>query len=818
MNFEDSFGNEMSDNSDNSEDNESESDSDNEIDSDNDSESDSDSDCEDFIVPPFCDFLIPLLHRTMYYSYNDNTLYKTIYIHLYEYLKDNDPNIEKPSRYEMIYNLINNFIIECAESFEKELLNCDDLQIYFEKWNQFWKGILRISVNFKLIIFNFINPFWTNINEIEFSHNIIYSFEIIAINAWKKYVLNQLNIKIEQLILNEIDQVRLNTNSDINTLKLAIENMLLIQKYENEMDSKNEMIPVKYKNKLQLQQQLINTRDTSIEKKIIANAKIFYITKAQLFLLNHTYHDYINTLQIWFFEEKKRSENIYSFTTLWQKKLQDEMYSVLIVPYMPYLLKEFKKYLKQSLFHELKQLYSILMLDRETETETIIQSIGTVFEKFYFQQSQKLLKNESDFNSLLLSIINFKQSVISTIHQNFDSNNYLLSIFTKVMRSLINNPLLKSSYNAAKYSDYLLKKENNLSEFEREEKLNIVIQFIKYLENKDEFLEFYIYFLSKRFIQFTNYDNDNRFEIIMFQQLKELFGLELTYRLKLMLEDIKISADLCDQFKNNNNNNNSLKCEYNPLILTNFIWSLKNGLNPVVKLMPQELQNVNETFLSFYLTKFPKKKLNFFYEESRFVLDYTSNQNNYKLLCSFHQYLILNQFTKSKGSNFIIKKDLPVLTGLSESIIQNVLDSFVKLKLIGPNKDYTKYALNPNFKHDSLNINCIAILMSIILSTKSQEKNEEEEKKVQKETQQKIRESRLLQVYACITRIMKKHKQLDSQQLKNEVFSQLFEFNPTTDLFNQAINYCINKEYIEITTDKSLNTSIVYRYIEEIKY
>jgi len=69
----------------------------------------------------------------------------------------------------------------------------------------------------------------------------------------------------------------------------------------------------------------------------------------------------------------------------------------------------------------------------------------------------------------------------------------------------------------------------------------------KYVEDKDVFQKFYSRMLAKRLVNFTSASDDA--ETSMIGKLKEACGFEYTNKLQRMFQDMQISKDLNDSYK-----------------------------------------------------------------------------------------------------------------------------------------------------------------------------------------------------------------------------------------------------------------------------
>ena len=76
----------------------------------------------------------------------------------------------------------------------------------------------------------------------------------------------------------------------------------------------------------------------------------------------------------------------------------------------------------------------------------------------------------------------------------------------------------------------------------------------KYIEDKDVFQKFYSKMLAKRLVQHMSASDDA--EASMISKLKQACGFEYTSKLQRMFQDIGVSKDLNDSFKNHLTNSN----------------------------------------------------------------------------------------------------------------------------------------------------------------------------------------------------------------------------------------------------------------------
>ena len=78
----------------------------------------------------------------------------------------------------------------------------------------------------------------------------------------------------------------------------------------------------------------------------------------------------------------------------------------------------------------------------------------------------------------------------------------------------------------------------------------------KYIDEKDVFMAFYTKMLAKRLVAQTSQSDD--WESTMISKLKQACGFEYTSKLQRMFQDISLSRDLNEKFKQNHSSENRL--------------------------------------------------------------------------------------------------------------------------------------------------------------------------------------------------------------------------------------------------------------------
>jgi len=166
----------------------------------------------------------------------------------------------------------------------------------------------------------------------------------------------------------------------------------------------------------------------------------------------------------------------------------------------------------------------------------------------------------------------------------------------------------------ARYCDSLLKKSaKNPDDTELDDALQNVMVIFRYVEDKDVFQKFYSKMLAKRLVQQNSASDDA--EASMISKLKQACGFEYTSKLQRMFQDMSLSKDLNERFKQHGiNAGDPLDLDFSIMVLSSGAWPFSQG--PPFAL-PLELQRSYNWFLTFYTSQHNGRKLNWLYQLSK---------------------------------------------------------------------------------------------------------------------------------------------------------------------------------------------------------
>jgi cullin 1 len=345
----------------------------------------------------------------------------------------------------------------------------------------------------------------------------------------------------------------------------------------------------------------------------------------------------------------------------------------------------------------------------------------------------------------------------------------------------------KSPELLASYCDLLLRKSNkDLDPDELEEALNQAMVAFKFIDDKDVFQKFYQKKLAQRLVSTGSASDDA--ESSMISKLKEVSGFDYTNKLARMFSDVSISRDITEKFKAKVKDNND-DVDFSILVLGTNFWPLAPQNTDFA--VPHEIDGLYKRFTHFYNDLHSGRKLTWLWHVSKTELRTNYLSQKYIFMTSAYQMAILTQFNENTSLTF---KDIQAGTQLAEATLKPQLALLVKTKVI--TLDDETYELNMSFKSKKIRVN-------LNMPIRAEQKTEANE------VLQAVDEDRKFVYQATIVRLMKARKTMKHQALIQEVTATIStKFTPKVSEIKKAIDYLIDKEYLERGDEKD-----TYRYL-----
>nr|XP_025749234.1 cullin-5 [Callorhinus ursinus] len=369
----------------------------------------------------------------------------------------------------------------------------------------------------------------------------------------------------------------------------------------------------------------------------------------------------------------------------------------------------------------------------------------------------------------------------------------------------------------ANYCDMLLRKtplSKKLTSEEIEAKLKEVLLVLKYVQNKDVFMRYHKAHLTRRLI--LDISADSEIEENMVEWLREV-GMPADYVNKLarMFQDIKVSEDLNQAFKEMHKNNKlALPADsVNIKILNAGAWSRSS--EKVFVSLPTELEDLIPEVEEFYKKNHSGRKLHWHHLMSNGIITFKNEVGQYDLEVTTFQLAVLfawNQRPREK----ISFENLKLATELPDAELRRTLWSLVafpKLKRqvllyepqVSSPKDFTEgtlFSVNQEFsliKNAKVQKRGKINLIGRLQLTTERMREEENEGIVQ---------LRILRTQEAIIQIMKMRKKISNAQLQTELVEILKNmFLPQKKMIKEQIEWLIEHKYIR-RDESDINTFI----------
>lgn len=695
-----------------------------------------------------------------------------------------------------------------SEIYQTLIDNSDEklLNLYHQYWLEYSKGSEYLNNLFIYLNTQYVKKNIFNDADLQFGTSNIDSTEHImdigemALDCWRKFMIEPLKEKLVKLILDGIDRDRKGESVNQTVLHGVI----------------NSLVDVADK-----RQKTLVLYETLFEKPFIEQTGEYYRKEASRLLEENNCSAYMEKALFRLNEEDLRSRRFLNPSSY--NKVNQECQKRLVEAYLGFLHSECKELIKNEIKPDLRNMYKLLkpfpngLTVMVEEVQNHIARIGL--------EAVNGLKGENIPTLFVEQMLQIHSKYSELIKDIFQNDQEFLSALDKACSTSINfrtNQKMpcKSPELLAKYCDSLLRKSSKeFTENEIDDKLLSCITIFKYLDDKDYFQKFYWKMLGKRLINslsFSMYAEEN-----MINRLRQACGYEFTNKFHRMFNDMNVSEDLNEKFNNYcKEENNQLGIDFSIVILQAGSWPISQTNLPTFSL-PQELEKSVRIFETFYSKSYNGRKLTWIQNlcNADVRLNYLKRQ--YSITMGTFQMAILLCFN---NSNSLTIKDIQENIQLPEKELIKQIQSLLESKLlllVESAENKAAAATTTTTTSEPAKVNVDGINESSTVSLNMEYANKKIKFKinaaVQKETPQEnemtqtsVDEDRKLYLQATIVRIMKSRKNLNHNLLIQEVINQSKQrFNPSISLIKKCIEALIDKQYIERTA----KTKDEYSYI-----
>lgn len=648
-----------------------------------------------------------------------SSIYMNCYTAVYNYCvkktKSNISNNYKNYSYSLtgedFYAKLEDYLTNYVRNL-KQNPNETFLNFYVDKWVKFINGA-RYMNN----VFDYMNRHWVKKKRLD-GRRDIFDVNTLAILKWKEEMFDK---NCDLLILEILNQItKLRDNEIVNTYYIltSIKSLVRLGFDSNDLKNLN-----------------LNVYLSCFEKIFLEKTVEYYRKESSEFLSNNLVIDYMKKCERRLIEEINKSNSFLEDHT--KKYLLEALNKTLIEDHTQKMYDQFLIMLEKNDIKNIQKLYKLLSC-----VPNSLEKLGVFFEDYIKEKAIKLIELLNKFSTIIdnSNKVNEKKSNLTNIVNPKIYVNTLVSIYKQFKEIVIiafnkncvfikslenacchfinNNPIVncnseksvKTSEILAKYADFYLKNSNKNIDKNDLNPDNLMIVF-RFLEDKDDFEEFYRHLLAKRLINRSS--KSDKLEEVIIQRFQKENSIEYTKKMTKMLYDIKISEEIKQNF--NNLLSNIMIKEFNPLILAKNIWPLKY-LPDYELIVSPELKSAFDKIIELYNQKHNERRLKWLWNHGKAEVNaYLSKKNKdpFVFTVSNIQLMILMAFNKK---NTYTHKELHEIVGTSKHSFDSHLLPFIKYKLLEkitiPFDNCNNYTLKitSDFKSKKLKVNFIGAI------------------------------------------------------------------------------------------------------------
>ncbi|KAJ6247942.1 cullin-1 [Anaeramoeba flamelloides] len=454
--------------------------------------------------------------------------------------------------------------------------------------------------------------------------------------------------------------------------------------------------------------------------------------------------------------------------------------------------------------------------------------------------NEKTNQNNSDQNDII-AFIQLKQLIKIIIEKGFKNDLNLKTIFEKNFKLYISKNI-NTSKHLVLFLHQNLKNSSLNSDEENKKKINSALSLLLFIKDLSVFCQYYIFYFSQRLI---NKDSSIENENEILKNIGKMLGYEFIRRMEFMIKDIKLSLTYKEDFEkyltlkenvnvrenenenenenineninenvnvNVNENENIHKQKSNNFI-TNFLlltranWDLYNNEPQLHNFIENENSSCN--LQSFFLNKFPKKKIFFLHSLSTVQLEASFVKKKPQIITSDYQAQILLCFNDTLTFNIDELKNKSQID--DNKIFSQTVISLIKNNILRSKPKITENGILTSDFQIQLNRRYATKRRIIRLKTPQYfdpKKFEKDEKIIQKN----LINDRNLFLQLSIIQILKHKKSINHDSLIQEILQKANnKYQINDQLIIDRINFLINYKYLQ----KIEKQSIQYIYVNE---
>eukprot|EP00668_Euglena_longa_P028826 GGOE01036153.1.p1 GENE.GGOE01036153.1~~GGOE01036153.1.p1 ORF type:complete len:746 (-),score=233.76 GGOE01036153.1:273-2510(-) len=547
-----------------------------------------------------------------------------------------------------------------------------------------------------------------------------------------------------------------------------------------------------------------------LEEHFLKDSVEYYRTEASTYFASSTAPQYVRKVFKRLEEEADRVERCLDAET--KAKVQNVIKVEMIEKYKLQLIEKENSgclsMLQDWRIDDLKLLYECLKLTND------IDCMVVVIKEHLLQQGIKFVvdsENNQQPLGIIDGVLELREKYTELLEKAFktstDGSKIIIDklfdiAIAKAFEEIVNRNPRFPEFLSLYVDSKLRRTKTQLQDEEYDAIFDKVLILFRYLREKDVFEKYYKNHLAKRLLHQKSTSDDAERSFI--SKLKTEYGYQFTSKLEGMFQDMKLSQEKNDQYRQHCANS-VIKPPFDMVVqvLTTTWWPLPTTNNVT---LPSHVEDAARHFKDFYLRQHSGRKLQYQYNMGNVDLRYRTPSKMYELNVSTHQMLVLLMFNQYDRHTFA---ELMAQTRITPQDLKRALLSLchnnpklnppLLLKELPASDDNSEaaYLINKDFKSK---------FMKVKVSQMVQKETEEEAK----ETRTKVDEDRKWQLDAVIVRVMKSRKAMEHRQLVLEVIELLKgRFQSSPEDIKKRIESLIEREYME----RSQQSRSKYNYL-----
>ncbi|VVT56546.1 uncharacterized protein SAPINGB_P005144 [Magnusiomyces paraingens] len=730
-----------------------------------------------------------------------------------------------------IYNHLAEYLTaHLTETLNNSTIYNDEnlVDYYIRKWDRYVIGSRYLNN-----IFSYLNRHWVK-REREEGHRHIHDINTLCLIRWKEDLFNPIHSRLIGAVLDLINKQRDGETVPTQHIRAVVQSCVALGLDENNTKKTN-----------------LTVYRSFFEAQFIESTAAYYSKESSEFLQTMGVVEYLKKASDRLREESGR-------ITMYLRPESEEILrstcvQVLVSSHSEEIQEQFFPLLKGDRESDLKLMFYLLesvpggLIPLQKNLFSYVKEQGLAAVDALVAGSKEAPASSIDTQAYIDTLQRIHSKYTNLVQAAFNSHSDMQKSLDDACRYYINNNsvtnkpakgrAIKTPDLLARYCDTLLRKSSkNADGASNDAYLDGAMTIFQYVDEKDAFEKAYSRTLARRLVHGTSLSQDA--ETNMITKLKGICGSDYTNKLQRMFQDMSVSTEMHDQFKEYLDNADVKPVgDFTPYVLAESFWPLP-PFNSQFNL-PPELTVIKDKFTSYYNGKHTGRKLQWLWNFSKGELKANiskSSKVGFTLMVSMVQMAILLPFNDALEYTIEQLKDITLLdddflkgsltillkarilfmsggngsssgSGKPSSADGDAMDvdeagSASKKKTSGATIDEalvaapgTKYRLNTDFKSKKMRIN-------LNLPLKNDQKKEAED------TQKSLVDDRRMFLDACIVRIMKARQELSHVHLIQETIDQSSKrFVPSVTDIKKCIESLIEREYLQRVDEKT------YRYL-----